>query len=1666
MIGEPARQRTTRRARLLLIALLSGAAAAVLGGSPSHAAATCTWNATTQNVGIVITSAAAEEITIGRTAGSPGTLDVTGVTGPCDGAPLNEIGTISITVADTSDQNQTVIIDQTNGEFEPGNGAGEGDDSEIQWTIDLDGGTDNVQILGTPTGDHIRVGTSGVNLNADEVIGPDFDITLTDVESLLVDGANGNDTVSGAGGFGTGTATTLPLTVIGGANNDILTGGNGANTLSYANAGAAVTVDLSVTTAQNTGGAGTDTISGFQNLTGSPHNDTLTGTVGATGDNVIDGGSTATDGTDTVSYANATALVTVDLTIGAAQSTGGGGDDQLVDIENVVGSPHNDTLTGNSSANVLEGGLGDDTLDGAGNTSDTASYANAPAAVTIDLSIVAPTAQNAGGAGSDKLTAIENVTGSAFADTLTGDPNNNTLDGGAGNDPLISGAGGNDTLKGGTGNETLVGGAGNDAFDGEGGTDTVSFASTTGTGVTVSLTAGTASGDGSDTFTANSVENILGSPQGDALTGDGNNNTIDGGNDNDTIEGRGGDDTLTGGGGTNTLSYANAGATVTVDLAIVAPTTQNTGGAGTDTISGFHHLTGSASADVLKGDATANTLTGGGGNDTLDGRTGADSLLGEGGNDTLIGGSGGDSLTGGNDSDTADYSTATAGLTASLATPAGNNGDAAGDTYTTIENLTGSDFADTLTGDDSTATDNVLDGGVGNDIINAGAGDDTLIGGPDNDQLGGQGDDDTADYSGALAGISVDLRVNIDQNTGGAGTDRLVGIEHLTGSAFNDTLSGTSSANTLDGGGGTGDTVGYASATGSVSVNLTTGTATGDGADTISNFENAVGSPQGDTLVGSAGANTLDGGAGDDTLSGVGDNDTLIGGANNDVLDGGAGTNTASYLTASAGVTVDLGVTAPTAQNTVGAGNDTLSNIHNATGSNLDDSLTGDGTANALSGLAGNDTLIGKDGNDTLTGGDGTADKVDYNGNTAVVVDLAGPAPQATGGTGIGSDTIATVEDVTGSTVNDTIGGNLSNNNLVGNGGTDTVTFANITGTGVTVDLTAGTATGAGTDTLDDFTHIIGSPQADTLAGTTANNTIDGGAGIDTVSYSGAISGVTVDLTDTTPQNTVGAGTDTLTNLESLTGSPLGDILKGTSSANTLTGGSGNDTLIGGNGADALIGGDDTDTADYSTASTGVEADLATPANNSGDAAGDTYATVENLLGSPQGDTLTGDGGVNTLTGGDGNDIFDGGANNDTERGGSGNDSFYQGTAKNGSDDMSGGSGTDDVTYDDRPTTAFVTFDNVANDGEAGEGDNARSDIETSSLAVFPPDPPTNVQATPGKGSATVTWSAPANTGGTPITGYTVTSNPDNKTASAGPEARSATVAGLRNGVTYTFTVNALNSAGTGNPSAPSNAVTPTDPATTQGYSLLGNDGAVYSFGKARNFGSIPGLGTKLNQPPIGIAYTPSGQGYWIVAQDGGIFTFGDAGFFGSTGNVKLNAPVLGMEPTPSGKGYWLFAGDGGIFSFGDAQFFGSMGASKLNAPVVGMAATSTGKGYWLVAQDGGIFSFGDAQFFGSTGSIKLNQPVFDMAPMPDNAGYRLVARDGGLFSFGSAESKFFGSAANANPATVIGIANTPSGNGYWIVDRNGVTFAFGDAAALGDLRGLGLTAVGFAAPK
>ncbi|KAA0996493.1 retention module-containing protein [Pseudomonas sp. ANT_J12] len=131
-----------------------------------------------------------------------------------------------------------------------------------------------------------------------------------------------------------------------------------------------------------------------------------------------------------------------------------------------------------------------------------------------------------------------------------------------------------------------------------------------------------------------------------------------------------------------------------------------------------------------------------------------------------------------------------------------------------------------------------------------------------------------------------------------------------------------------------------------------------------------------DVLVAGTGNNVLNAGDGNDVLTagsgnnelhGGAGNDLLYSGPGNDLLDGGTGTDTASYAHATAGVTVDLSLL--TAQNTLGAGTDTLTGIENLTGSNFNDTLTGDNNSNVINGGLGNDVLNGGGGDDFLIGG-------------------------------------------------------------------------------------------------------------------------------------------------------------------------------------------------------------------------------------------------------------------------------------------------------------------------------------------------------------------------------------------------------------------------------------------------------------------------------------------------------------------------------------------------------------------------------------------------------------------------------------------------------------------------------------------------------------------------
>ena len=265
---------------------------------------------------------------------------------------------------------------------------------------------------------------------------------------------------------------------------------------------------------------------------------------------------------------------------------------------------------------------------------------------------------------------------------------------------------------------------------------------------------------------------------------------------------------------------------------------------------GFDHIEGDWQDNEIDGVGGIDTIKGYGGNDTISldagsayGGEGNDvitthtdgvdykvSLYGEQGNDTLVGGDKNDNLSGGTGTDTASYESSDAGVNVNLGTGKAKGGDAAGDKFSSIENLMGSDHNDILKGNDGV---NKLEGGKGDDAFEGSFGADTII--------GGEGSY-TAVYTTSHKGVSVNLQKGTAKGGDAAG-DTLISIENLKGSVHNDILVGDEGDNML------------------------------------------VGRSGNDRLKGNDGQDTLDGGYGNDVLISENDGNVLIGGAGCDVFD-------------------------------------------------------------------------------------------------------------------------------------------------------------------------------------------------------------------------------------------------------------------------------------------------------------------------------------------------------------------------------------------------------------------------------------------------------------------------------------------------------------------------------------------------------------------------------------------------------------------------------------------------------------------------------------------------------------------------------------------------------------------------------------------------------------
>ena len=459
-----------------------------------------------------------------------------------------------------------------------------------------------------------------------------------------------------------------------------------------------------------------------------------------------------------------------------------------------------DQLEGGAGNDFLFGGIGDDILDG-GDGVDTASFGAVPEddaavpapaeallgdgltepvlaegpnriagpnGVTVDL--VAGTAVSAI-SGTDTLISIENVIGSAGSDDITGSADANEIDGGDGDDTINGGAG-DDMLYGGRGADILNGGDGNDILNGGFKDHGPNFIST-----------------GSDIINGGAGDDIIIYSNTDTSSSD--VDTIDGGTGTDTFvvdnilfDTRAVD--LTAGffifGQLDNI-FAVRGNLSNIENVTVSGAVQVRGDAGDNVIRGTSPDGNSFGGNVFEGMGGNDTIWGGGDDDSIDGGTGNDMLYGEtgadtihggdgddlldggDGNDDLTGGEGADELIGGAGYDRVFYNAATSGVTANMVNSALNTGEAAGDTYDSIEALFGSQFNDFLTG---TSGDNRLVGAGGDDILVGAGGNDSLFGGNGNDRLlGGTGNDVMFGQGGSDAFV---IRAN-------AGTDRIFDFE-------------------------------------------------------------------------------------------------------------------------------------------------------------------------------------------------------------------------------------------------------------------------------------------------------------------------------------------------------------------------------------------------------------------------------------------------------------------------------------------------------------------------------------------------------------------------------------------------------------------------------------------------------------------------------------------------------------------------------------------------------------------------------------------------------------------------------------------------------------------------------------------------------------------------
>ncbi|MGN6159020.1 MAG: beta strand repeat-containing protein [Devosia sp.] len=933
------------------------------------------------------------------------------------------------------------------------------------------------------------------------------------------------------------------------------------------------------------------------------------------------------------------------------------------------------------AAHPLEGGIGNDAING-----------------TSDDEVIA------GYAGNDT------INGSGGNDTIYGGGGDDTIHGGAGND-LINGQDGSDHLYGDDGNDTLIGGDASDfsadfftggqgddviiggTHDGEAnrvqylyedGTDGVIVNLSDGavTGITdvtgqsaSSIAAGTAFDTYGNTDTLSFIENVDGTNQNDYIVGNGEDNELVGYDGNDYLEGGDGSDHLVGGDGNDTL--VGGGASDFSDDFF-------TGGQGNDLIIGGTHLHEFNRVQYRSEDGPNGVIVNLSSHD-VSGIAGVD------------------------------------GQTATTIA-AGTALDTYGstDTFQFVANMDGTARADYMVAADEGSD---FAGYEGNDTFVAGNGFDDV-----NyfSETRGNVDDGTKgvviNLGGGVLTVTSDLAAATGQAEGvvaaGTGLDSYgytdtflnaawgTGFQDIGGTRFNDYLvsagnpDGPDNGNQLTGYEGNDTLVGSATADDVVDYGREVREVDNDG---VRGTRGVIVNLSGEMLSGLSGVatgQTADTLAAGQALDSFGDTDTLVN------IDGIRGTDFNDYIimpsvsVPGADVFVDAGAGDDYVD--IGAGNS------HVLGGDGNDTLIGGNGSNGQSNFfdpgAGNDIII-----DTGNG-QGEYDNLEYyNATEAITVDkTSASSGTVDGGASVGHDVFSGIEIVIGGDQADTFNGSSDNDDFTGNAGNDTFNggggFDTVNYSKEQYDQNQSGIEGVIVNLSSSALAVGGALQAatgQTVTSVAAGHAIDSFGDIDTLnSIEGIITGYANDYV-------------ALGNSNGLVLSAAGD--------DTLIGGAGNDTFVGGAGNDSLDGGAGYNTVDYAREAYGAWADpgsrgvivnlsgsavtadfggvtgqsasvigAGTALDSFGDT--DTLANIQQVEGTQYNDYLiAGDAGGFALNGHDGDDTLVGGAGPDTFNGGAGDDVILGGglydyiSGSTGNDTIDGGSGGgwDQLAFDD-----------------------------------------------------------------------------------------------------------------------------------------------------------------------------------------------------------------------------------------------------------------------------------------------------------------------------------------------------------------------------------------------